>query len=79
MQGEMTPNGECYECIINDRHMVVHKRGDHYAGIDECGEYWRLTEQQVIEGVQAKMAADVEAYNRHAPQAAVSQGSYYGD
>lgn len=75
MQGDY----EVIECVINGRRMTAHPRDGYYIGVGENGEYHRLTEEQVIEGVQVKMAADVEAYNQHAPQAAVSRGSYYGD
>lgn len=81
MQGEMTPNGARFECIINDVPMIVYLFAGQYIGYPQDGGVIRshLTEAEVVAGIEAKMAADIEAYNQHAPQAAMSRGSYYGD
>lgn len=81
MQGEMTPNGTRFECIINGHPMIVYLFAGQYIGYPRDGGVIQshLTEQQVVDGVYAQMAMDIEAYNQHAPQAALSRGSYYGD
>lgn len=79
MQGELTEYGTQFECIIDDEIVIAYQRGDRYLAIDRNGQNLWLTERQVIAGIQAKTAMDVEEYNQHAPQAAVSRGGYYGD
>ena len=81
MQGEMTPNGERFECIIDGNLVIVYLYAGVYIGYPKGGGSIRshMTEAEVVAGIEAKTAADIEAYNQHAPHAALSQGSYYGD
>ena len=81
MQGEMTPNGTRFECIIDGHPMIVYLYAGTYIGYPKGGGSIRsrMTEAEVVAGIETKMALDIEAYNAHAPQAMVSRGSYYGD